>query len=304
MQPKPFPIDLDAGIRRLALNNHAFSRQQLLELGLGAEAIKYRVQRGRLVARWRGVYVVSGAPATREQRWAAAVLACGGGAVLSHLSAAALWVLRPADSVVIDTSVAGRRLRSRNGIRAHRPLHLGPEDVTRHRGIPVTSVARTLIDLAAVLGTRSVERLLDEADFLKLLDLDQLQATLERNATRTGARRLSALLAHHQPGTTRTRSQLEEAFFVLCRQVGLPQPEVNAPLGPWTIDFLWREERLAVETDGGASHDRVRQREFDGTRNAWLIAHDYKPLRLTWAQVTRRPQEVLEALEAVLPADA
>ena len=298
MEPKPFRTEVERQIRGLSLRRHAFSRAQLLELGMGAEAIKYRLRRGSLVRLHDGVYAVGGTPATQERRWAAAVLACGEGAVLSHLSAAALWRLRDADPAVIDTSLASRRMRSREGIRAHRPMRLDKKDTATHRGIPVTTVPRTLIDLAEVLGTRTLERTLDEAEYLGLLDRGALASALERNGTRTGTARLRAVLARHEPGTTRTRSPLEEAFLLLTRRAGLPQPEVNARLGPFTIDFLWRKERLAVETDGRRSHERDRQRERDSTRDAWLAAHGYRPLRFTWAQVTQRPEEVVAALEA------
>lgn len=303
MQPKCTRTALEEQIARIALREHALGRQRLLELGLGAEAIKHRLRTGRLVQLHRGVYALPGAPPTREQRWAAAVIACGDGAALSHLPAAALWRLRPLDPLVIDVSSPSRRKRLRNGVRVHRPSTLDPKDLTRRDGIGVTTVPRTLIDLAEVLGTRSLERTLDEAEYLRLLDRQAVQDALERNATRTGAARLKAALARHEPGTTRTRSQFEEAFFVLTRQAGLPQPGVNVRLGPWTIDFLWPDQRLAVETDGRRSHVRIRQRESDSTRNAWLIAHGYRPLRLTWAQVMDRPDEVLGALRAELPAD-
>ena len=275
------------------------ARGQLLGLGLGAEAIRHRVRSRRLLRLHRGVYAVGPAPLTREGRWMAAVLACGEGAVLSHLSAAVLWRLRENDPAVIDVSLASRSGRRwREGIRLHRPVALVKDDRTDHRGIPVTTVPRTLIDLAEVLGTRTLERTLDEAEYLRLLDRGELTSAIERNRTRTGAARLTATLARHEPGTTRTRSPLEEAFLLLTRRAGLPQPEVNARLGPFTIDFLWRNERLAVETDGRRSHERDRQRERDSTRDAWLAAHGYRPLRFTWAQVTQRPEEVLAALEA------
>ncbi|MBA2794824.1 MAG: DUF559 domain-containing protein [Thermoleophilaceae bacterium] len=191
--------------------------------------------------------------------------------------------------------------RSRDGLRVHRPRHLGLEDIDRRRGVPVTSIPRTLIDLAESVGSRSLERAVDEAEYLRLLDRPALERALKRHGGKGGAARLRATLARHEPGTTRTRSQLEEDFFLLARRAGLPQPEVNARLGPWTIDFLWRHQRIAVETDGGRSHNRARQRESDSTRNAWLIANHYRPLRLTWAQVTDRPGEVLAALHAALP---
>ncbi len=300
MERKLDPTQVDRRIARLALGQYGqVSRAQLLAVGLGAEAIRHRAAAGRLVVRHRGVYSVGVAPLTREGRWCAALLALGSGATLSHLSAAALWWLRAVDPEVIDVSLPSRSGRgARDGIRLHRPIRLEPQDVTHHRGIPVTTVPRTLIDLAEILGRRTQERMLDEAEYLKLLDEGELQQALRRNRTRAGAARLTATLARHEPGTTRTNSPLEEAFFGLVRRAGLPPPEVNAPLGPWTIDFLWRDDRLAVETDGRRSHDRARQRENDSTRNAWLIAHDYAPLRLTWRQVRERPAEVLDALEA------
>ncbi len=269
-------------------------------MGLGAEAVRHRVSTGRLSRVRRGVYGVSGAPETREGRWIAAVLACGEGAVLSHRSAAALWRLTEKDPVVIDVSLASRSKRSHEGICVHRPRRLGPEDRTHYRGIPSTTVPRTLIDCAEVIGARSRERLLDEAEYLGLLDRQELAEALERNATRTGAARLRATLRRHEPGTTRTRSPLEEAFLLLTREAKLPAPEVNEELGRYTIDFLWRAQRVAVETDGGQSHDRRSQRERDSARDAWLSANGYRPLRFTWHQVNHRPQEVIDALRAAL----
>jgi len=276
------------------------SRTQLLRLGLGAGAIEHRVRTGRLLTSRRGVYSVGVAPPTRECRWAAALLACGPGAVLSHLSAAALWELRPLDPVTIDVSVPRRGTRPRRGIRVHRPRHLDAEDVTRRHKLPVTSVHRTLIDLAETLSTRSRERALDEAEFLRLLDLADVRASIQRHRGRNGAARLAKVLTRHEPGATRTRTALEEDFYVLVSTAGLPKPEVNVPLGPFTVDFLWRDSRLAVETDGGASHDRRSQRERDSRRDAWLAAADYQPLRFTWDQVHNRPAEVLAALRAKL----
>lgn len=301
MQRKSIPTDVEQQINRLLTRQFGqVSRRQLLELGLGAEAIRHRVSTGRLSRVRRGVYGVSGAPPTREGRWMAAVLACGDDAVLSHLSAAALWRLTERDPAVIDTSLPGRSRRLHEGLRVHRPRHLDPEDCTRRTGIPVTTVARTLIDLAEVVGSRSLERLLDEAEYLGLLDQRELAEALERNHTRSGAARLRATLGRHEPGTTRTRSPLEEAFLRLTRKAELPAPEVNEPLGPYKIDFLWRAQRVAVETDGRRSHDRSAQRERDSARDAWLTANGYRPLRFTWQQVNQRPEEVLAALRTAL----
>ena len=196
---------------------------------------------------------------------------------------------------MIDVSLVARSgRRSREGIRLHRPRSLRPGDLTEHRGIPVTAVARTLIDLAAVLGDRSLERALDEAEYLKLLDRRDLDAALEHGVR--GATILRRILSRHEPGTTRTRSPLEEAFLLLVRRAGLPQPAVNVRLGPYTIDFLWPDQRVAVETDGRRAHDRSAARERDHRRDAWLAANGYRPFRFTWTQVHDRPEEVIAAL--------
>jgi len=143
---------------------HAVSRRDLLALGLSRDDIDGRLRGGTLERAYRGVYTLAGAPRTREQRWAAAVLACGPSAGLSHLSAAALWMPMGIDPVVIDVSMPGGVKRTRNGVRTHRPTFLDPQDITIHRGIPVTTVPRTLIDLALVVSQRLLERLLDEAE--------------------------------------------------------------------------------------------------------------------------------------------
>jgi len=302
MRPRSAPTDIERRICGLALERHALSRTDLTGLGLSSEAIARRLGSGRLVRLHQGVYTIGGTPSTPERRWAAAALACGDGAVVSHLSAAALWRMRETDPVVIDVSLPGRGRRTRDGVRVHRPRRLGPEDVTRHRGIPVTTVACTLIDCAQVLGSRSLERTLDEAQYLDLLDRSELDGALERHRTRAGAARLRKVLARHEPGSTHTRSPLEEAFLLLIRRAGLPQPQVNSRLGPYTIDFLWPDQRIAVETDGRDAHERAGARERDYRRDSWLHANGYRPLRFTWEQVHHRADEVLATLHAVLAA--
>ncbi|MGI8659666.1 MAG: type IV toxin-antitoxin system AbiEi family antitoxin domain-containing protein [Thermoleophilaceae bacterium] len=186
MEPKRGPADVDRHVNRLAHRQHgAVSRSQLLRLGLGAEAIKHRVRTGRFSLLHRGVYAVGSAPGTRERRWVAAVLACGEGAVLSHLSAAALWQLRPVDPSVIDVSVQRGGRRSRDGLRIHRPRRMDARDTTHLRAIPVTTVPRTLIDLAETIARHSLERALDEAEYLNLVHQPDLEAALERARGRT-----------------------------------------------------------------------------------------------------------------------
>ena len=164
----------------------------------------------------------------------------------------------------------------------------------------MTTVARTLIDVAQVISRRSLERAIDEAQYLRLLTQREVQPALERHWGRPGTARLAGLLKSHVPGTTRTRTPLEEEFFLLVRAAGLPQPEVNVKLGPYTVDFLWPEARLVVETDGGASHDRPAQRERDSRRDAYLATAGYRTARFTYGQVLDRPGEVLSVLDALL----
>ena len=301
MRGKSHPPTLEERIVRLAERQHGrVSRSQLLALGLGARAIEHRVGSGRLTQLRRRVYSVGLPAATQEGRWLTAVLACPAGSVASHLSAAAVWRLRDVDPKVIDVTVPARSGKRRDGIRVHRPRHLAAADITRHREVPVTTIPRTLIDLAEVVSTRSLERALDEAQYLRLLAQHEVEEALERHRGRAGTARLKAALREHTPGTTRTRTPLEETFYVLVREAGLPQPEVNAKLGSYTVDFLWRERRLAVETDGGASHDRATQRERDSRRDAWLTTAGYRTERFTWRQVSERPQEVLGVLDSLL----
>ena len=160
-----------------------------------------------------GVYALGPPARTRESRWLAAALTCGPGAAISHLSAACCWHLRTLDPVIVEVSLPRRSVRPRKGIRVHRPRHLEPEDVTRHRGIPVTTVPRTLIDVAEALSTRSLERTLDEAEFLKRLDREHVREAIARNPGRNGAARLAKLLDRHEAGTTRTRTPLEERLL-------------------------------------------------------------------------------------------
>lgn len=291
---------MELQIARLARERHALARGDLLALGLSSSAISRRLADGRFSAIHSGVYCVGGAPPTRERRWAAAVLAGGPGAVLSHLSAAALWALAQVDPLVIDVTVPGRTRHRRGGIRIHRPRSLPSSQVTSHRRIPVTTPERTLIDCAEVVGSRSLERLLDEAYFLEYADRPSLELAVDRLPGRRGAARLRRVLARHDPGTTRTRSTLEEALLALIRHAGLPLPVVNAKLGPYTVDFLWADRRIVAETDGRAAHERAGARERDYARDAWLNSNGYRPLRFTWAQVHSRPDEVLGALTAAL----
>jgi hypothetical protein len=205
---------------------------QLRALGLSKSTIGDRVRAGRLHPVHRGVYAVGHGVLGIRGRWLAAVLACGPTAVLSHASAAALWELRGTAAAKIDVTVRTAGGRSRPALRIHRPRTLHDEELTTRHGIPVTTPARTLLDLAATLTRRQLERALDQAEVLELLDARSLDAVARAHPNHHGTTSLSAALQAHHPGTTLTRSELEEAMLALCRAHDLPGPAERPRRGP------------------------------------------------------------------------
>ena len=292
---------VDGAIARVAGRQHGvISRGQLRELGIKDSAIGYRVAAGRLHRLHRGVYAVGHRVVGMHGRWMAATLACGPGAALSHASAAALWDLRPSAATTIDVSVSTAGGRNRAGLRIHRHPGLRPGEIIRHHGIPVTTPSRTILDLAATLNRRQLERALDQAEIQELTDMRALDAIAQAHPGHRGARKLTAALATHTPGTTLTRSELEERFLDLCRVHGLPRPHVNATAAGLEVDFLFAKQRLIVETDGWRYHRSRSAFERDRRRDATLTAAGYRTLRLTHRQLTTDHQAVARALRVAL----
>jgi very-short-patch-repair endonuclease/predicted transcriptional regulator of viral defense system len=273
---------------------------QLLSLGVRPNAISRRVAAGRLHRLHRGVYAVGHRAVSREGMWMAAVLAIGGGparagkpldhwgATISHRSAAELWgLLEPADGPV-DVCVAGDGgKRRRKGIRLHRSPTLLPALVTLRSGIPVTTPARTILDLrracAAKRGGAVGEREL-------------------RRAARQAAV-IGLPLAEDAAGD-RTRSELERAFLRLCRRARLPMPEVNVRIGRDLVDFLWRERRLVVETDGYLYHRGRFAFENDRDRDLRLRALGFEVIRFSDRQIDAEPSRVAAAVRRALRVSA
>jgi hypothetical protein len=298
---------VDAAIAALGARQDAvFHLEQLLGLGLTAQAVYQRAAAGRLHRIYRCVYaLVPASLLTRNGRYLAAVLACGPGALLSHRSAAMLHELRQTAAAKIDVTVPRRSARTHKGIALHRSITLVPADATVVDHVPATSVARTLFDLAEILARRPVERAFDQAEYLQLLDLRAIEDQLRRNPTRRGAKVIRAILEEHYIGSTLTDSEVEEAMLVLSRAVGLPPPEVNKWLdlqdGEPMIkpDFLWRQQRLIVEVDG--SHHRTRQRyESDRRRDQRATVAGFIVVRTTHGQIKRRPGELHATVAALL----
>jgi Protein of unknown function (DUF559) len=273
-------------------------------LGLTASAVRKRVARGNLHRIHRAVYAVGHSKLTGRGHWMAAVLACGPNAALSHRSAAGLWGLRPDNRTKSDISLPSPSARARSAIEVHGSVTLTAEDVTLVDGIPCTTIARTLVDLGDVATRRAVEKAVEQADVLQLFDLNEVERAIERAGPRRGTGLLLSVLDDLH-GPTLTESDLEEAFLTLCRDAALPTPEVNAwmtlPDGtPAKIDFLWRAERLAVETDGGRFHRTRQSRERDAKRDQLLRVMAFEPIRFTGRQVAREPGWVQRCLSELI----
>jgi very-short-patch-repair endonuclease len=274
--------------------------QELHECGLTAGAIKYRVASRRLQRLWRGVYAFGHQELKPEGRLIAAVFACGPGAVLSHRSAAAHWELLPTAAARLDVSVPRGGGRSqRPGIRLHCPRRLDPEHVTERDGIPITTVARTLVDLGAVVNDRQLEKALEQAYVLRLLAPGAVEDALERaNGRKTGA--LRRLLCAERRASTITRSELEERYLALVRRGGLPAPEVNVHLHGYEVDFLWRPQRRVIEVDGHAFHSTRSATTRDRRKDNDLETVGYRVTRFTADQVLHDPNDTLARTKRVL----
>jgi very-short-patch-repair endonuclease len=274
----------DVAVARLAEAQHGVvARRQLAAAGLTPEAIDHRLRSGRLHCLYRGVYAVGHRVLSREARWMAAVLAAGPNAVLSHRSAGALWGLRRWQGAV-DVTVPSSRHR-RPGISWH-VTRLPTDEVTSLTAIPVTTVPRTLLDLAGVLDHRGVERAINEAEVQGYTDPLSLPALIARYPRRRGTTTIRAILVAGGIGTTRTKSDLEECFLSFVRTRGLPQPELNAPIHLGDrfveVDCLWRRQRLIVELDGRDTHDTAAAFEADRARDRALTAEGWRIVRVTW----------------------
>lgn len=294
---------VDRAIGALADQQHgAITLSQLRALGLSASAVRSRVTAGRLRRLYRGVYAFGHVALRPEGRILAAVLACGPNAVASHRAAADLLGLLKSARTVVDVTAPGRAPRPRKGIDVHGSRMLERVDVTTVRGIPCTSVARTLLDLAEVVDRRGVERACEQAEVLRLFDRTAIEEVLARAQGRKGAALLGGVLADHYAVEAPTRSELEKLLIRLCEQAGVPRPRVNSQVSGGEADFVWPAERLIVETDGYATHGTRRAFEHDRARDSGLTLQGWRVVRITWRQLTGAPDQVAATLAALLQA--
>lgn len=299
-----------ARVERLALSQHGVATSaQLVGVGLSSRVVRRYAQVGWLHRIHHSVYALTPRPLLKLNGLRmAAVLAFGEGAALSHRSAGALLGLIKAEAGPFEVSVSSRAGRpQRAGLRIHRTATLREQDLTVVDGIATTTAARTLLDLAEREPARRIERALDEAAALELLDVEALKEQIEHNHARTlAAGRLRRVLDSHLPGTTATWNELEERFLTLVRAAGLPRPEVQPYLdlgdGEPHIqpDFLWRAQRVIVETDGWKYHRTRDSFERDRRRDQRAAAVGFQTLRVTWRQLTDEPQRVRGTLVAAV----
>jgi very-short-patch-repair endonuclease len=291
---------LDGAIAEIARRQHGVvARRQLTEVGLSDDAIDRRLRAGRLLPLHRGVYALGYRSGSRESAWMAAVLAGGRQAVLSHRSAAAVWGLRPASTRIDVTTPRGQD--PRRGIRFHRSK-LPADETTVKNGIPVTTVPRTLFDLAALLDHRRLERALNEAEVLQLWDELSLHDLLRRHPRRHGNRAVRALLQARRAGPTRTKSDLEVLFLTFADRFGLPQPETNALVEGLEVDCVWRAQRLVIEVDGWATHRTRAAFERDREKSRVLQAAGWRCVAVTSRQMEESAHEVARDVRRLLHA--
>ena len=279
------------------------SLEELRCCGLSPGMVDTRVRRGNMHRLHQGVYAIGHANVPREARFLAAVKACGTGAVLSHFSAAALWEVVDWDGRHPEVTVKDTTPRVHTGIRVHRTTFLEAKDVSRELGIPVTSPARTALDLCSQLPDRVARSAVRRGVSRRLLHARQLLEILDRQARRPGANRLRRILG---AGAVPTRSELEDVVLDLILAAGLERPQVNASMyleGRRLIpDFRWPGRKLIVEADGGAWHDNKLAREDDAERQALLEAHGERVIRVTWQQaVSQRNQTIMRPKAAASP---
>lgn len=287
---------MEFALARLAARQHGVVADwQLMPLGFGRDAIDYRVAIHRLHAIHRGVYAVGHTKLSVRGRWMGAVLACGPAAALSHRDGGALWRIRRDSRFLIDVTAPGRSRHARPGIAIHRPRRFEPDECTTVDGIPVTTVARTLIDLAAVVPYGQLVRAWDEAVRLRVFDFDDLVRVRSRFKARRGLRHVDLLIAQARPLPPMTRSELEVLALELFRAAGFPEPAVNVylPEAQAEVDFLFRDQRVVVEVDGGAYHRTDRQRDEDNARDARLQLAGYTVIRVSDRRLNHDPEGVI-----------
>lgn len=289
----------DLEIARVADNQHGrVTTAQLVDAGISPDAIRRRVERGFLRREHHGVYVVGWHDATKEGLLAGALIAAGPTAAVSHRAAAELWSLIPGPSPVELSALRSHKRLS--GVIVHRPRSL-EDDVVEHRGLRVTTPARTLVDLCSSLSANHVARLCTEAQIQRLVTRAELAEMLDRSYGRRGINKLKRFARDETPPT---RSQLEKRFVRLIADAGLPAPRTNELL--WIggryreVDAHWPEIRLAIELDSYKIHGVRANFESDRERDVDFVIDGWRVARFTWARLRDDRSGVIRDLERLI----
>jgi very-short-patch-repair endonuclease len=285
---------------RLARAQHGvLSRRDLLGLGFSAKGIKHRVASGRLHQVSPGIYAVGRPDLAPKGRWMAAVLACGDDAVLSHRSAAELWGFGQEADKRIDVTIRRRSVITRQGVKVRARPALPSQSLVVRFGIPVTHPVQTLIDSATELQPLRLERAVNEADKLGLVDPETLRAKLDDHPGEPGVRTLRTMLDRH---TFRlSDSELEIHFRPLARAAGFPVPLTKHWLLGYEADFYFPDLGLVVETDGLRYHRTPSQQARMAKRDQTHQAAGLRVLRFTHWQIAYAPDEVTDVLRRIRP---
>lgn len=291
----------DALIARFASEQSGVvARRQLLAAGIGREAIAHRIRTGRLHLIHRGVYAVGHTALSYRSHLMAAVLASGPGAAIAGGSAAALWELRDRFPSMIELT-APTAHRPLPGLRRRR-IVLPADERTTRLGIPVTTVARTLLDRAGVLDAHTLARECEEAEKRRYRSAAVLGTLIERYPRAPGRAKLIALCADDLASRNATKQELERRFLALVERAGLPRPLVNARIEGYEVDAVWPHARVAVELDSRRHHDTARA--FDRDRAKWrrLTVAGWHAVPVTWRHVTRDADLLVADLRALTAA--
>ncbi len=267
------------------------SRAQLLGAGLSGQTIGRALRAGRLHSLFRGVYAVGHTAIGQTAWWQAALLACGGGAVLSHHTAAQLWSMRRGELFPISVIVPGNHGRKLHRINPRRTALHATEHMTLD-GLAVTTPARTIVDMAAELAPRQLRELVERAQDLHRFNPREIRGAIERHPAPAGQSRPTRLHCLLEPDHDGARSHLERLFLPLARWAGLPRPEVNVQIEGATRDFVWRDRQLVVEVDGYAYHSsrRAMRRDAAATAGSSRQAGGRRDSRTRRWPSTRRPR--------------
>jgi very-short-patch-repair endonuclease len=286
---------------RVAARQHGvIPRQQLVQLGVSRREIDVRLADGRLTAIHRGVYLLGPAPLPHSHDMAA-VLACAPASYLCRRTAGRRWALLPylPEPSAVQVTVAGHNPGPRPGIELRRVRELAEFETTTWRRIPITTPTRTLLDLAGELGDGDLEQAIAEAFARNLSSHSRLRRLLDDRRGHPGSRRLRS---HLSGPLARTRSRTERRLLNEIRRAGLPEPEVNAPVGRWEVDFLWRAQGVAVELDAYSTHASPSAFERDYLKASELEAAGLVLVRISSAQVHEQPEVSVERIVRRLAA--